>query len=147
KAKRNISLLADTPEEHRDNLLYLFRFVFQFANNYETLEEALAHKDDEEMHVLRNLALNYPRAREYDRKKVPHGIYLVGLENDIIISDMSVILTIVYNKWDFEQPSDYLKIFEAVQKAPNKKKSKARKKEFDRINAFVAEHSSVTLKE
>ena len=121
-AKRKVAKLATSPEEHRDNLLYLWRFVYQKTYKIPTLEEALKRDDLARESPLRYMTLNYPRgAMEYDRDTEPHGIYLRGLNSDIIISDIKIILTIIYNKYDLEDPNDYLKVLALVKKGKNKK--------------------------
>ncbi len=147
KAKRNISVLAETPEEHRDNLLYLFRFVYQIAYGIKTLEEAIERKNIAKECPLYNLVMNYPRGESgnYNRATEAHGIYLMGLDEDIIITDIETILKIVYNKWDFK--SNYMDIFKTLVEDANKSKGRTGKKkeEFDKINKLILS-SGISIK-
>ncbi len=150
-SKRNICALADDAEEHRDNLLYLFKFVYQTAFGIKTLEEALTRLDIAKNTPLQNLLTNYPRGaranniknkdNNKNKRTYPHGIYLNGLSDDIVITDVKTVLKIVYNNYDFWD--NYMDIYNLLRET---RMGKTKAEVMAEIDALIASHEAVSTR-
>ena len=99
--KTNLDLHTDNSAQRRNKAYYIIYFVYRYVLGCETLEEALKHANEQ---TLRQFRLKH---------FLDHFYIYVGVDGDeqnkltfYKTSDISIILEILYNRYDFWEQLD-----------------------------------------